>query len=107
MSVVTTRPLPPPIDKYETPMERIFNNGVIGGPGVPASLPKGDDDSVYQYIVRAMIDDAESFEDSTLAPDREENLKYFYGELPEEDDGSSNSKAVSTDFRDTVMAIIP
>jgi len=105
MSVITTRPLPPPIDTYERPTERMFNNGVIGADVVG---PKSDiaDFSNYEFVIKAMIDDAHSFEESTLAPDRQENLQYFYGEKPEEE-GEGKSSAVSTDFRDTVMAIIP
>jgi hypothetical protein len=60
----------------------------------------------YAYIVRSLIDDSQSFEESTLSPDREENLEYFYGEIPAPE-GEGTSTAVSTDFRDTVMAILP
>ena len=105
MSVVTTRPLPPPIDNYETPTERVFNNGVIGADVVGPKTDIGEF-SNYEFVVKAMIDDAQSFEESTLAPDRQENLEYFYGERPQEE-GEGKSSAVSTDFRDTVMAIIP
>jgi len=46
------------------------------------------------------------YEESILMPDREENLEYFYGETPAPE-GEGTSTAISTDFRDTVMAIIP
>lgn len=107
VTVVTNPPLPPVEDKYEGggQLERVFNNGVIGNT-TGGSIVDGDEPSVYGYVVRAMIDDATSFEESTLSPDRDENLRYFYGEEPEEE-GEGKSKAVSTDFRDTVMAIIP
>jgi hypothetical protein len=104
-TTVSPNPLPPVQDPYKNrPTERIFDNGVIGGAGGP----KGDlnEFTVYEFTVRALIDDAESFEESTLSPDREENLQYFYGEIPEPE-GEGTSTAVSTDFRDTVMAIIP
>ena len=85
--------------------DRIFDNGVIGAYGAP---PKEsiNEYNVYEYTVRAMIDDAHDFEENTLAPAREENLRYFYAEEPEKD-GEGTSSAVSTDFRDTIMAIIP
>ena len=75
MNVVTPNPLPPPT-------ERMFENSGVGGIGKNPGTDTTDP-SVYEYIVRALIDDAKSFEDSTLAPDREENLEYFYGEKPE------------------------
>jgi hypothetical protein len=104
-NVVTPRPLPPPVDNY-APTERLFtNNSAIGG-DAEAPVAGDNDDSMYSYMVRAMIDDAMSFEESTLAPARDENLRYFYAEEPEPE-GEGTSTAVSTDFRDTVMAIIP
>jgi hypothetical protein len=96
------------------PNERLFDNGVIGqlgmiepGQGVPA-MGGGDDpdETVYAATVRAMIDDAKDFEDSVLGPARDDNLHYFYGEYPAQE-GTGKSSAVSTDFRDTVMAILP
>ena len=104
MAMVMNAPLPPPVDKYG-PTERIFDNGVVGilGPRGPTA---DEDPNSYEYLVRSLIDDAKTFEDSTLAPDREENLEYFYGEIPEPE-GEGKSTAISTDFRDTVMAILP
>lgn len=91
----------------QVPMERIFDNGVVGGANYSPSMKDGaSQDDVYAYTVRALIDDAKSFEESHLAPAREENLEYFYGEQPEPE-GEGKSTAVSTDFRDTVMAILP
>ena len=102
---VMNRPLPIPQDPYEElPTERIFTNSGVGGSGGPKESI--GDYTVYEFTVRALIDDAGSFEESTLAPDREENLEYFYGEIPAPE-GEGTSTAVSTDFRDTVMAIIP
>src|SRR5580765_1928574 len=109
MTVVTNRPLPPPMDRYRDEaipidgMERVFGNSGVGSDVVGPKSNLGDY-SAYDYVVKAMIDDAISFEEGTLAPVREENLQYFYGEKPEEE-GEGKSKAVSTDFRDTVMAI--
>ena len=94
----------------EVPIDRVFDNGVVGGQLGVQTEPSGlgtdvPDDTVYQATVRAMIDDAISFEEGTLAPAREENLNYFFAEYPGPEEGKSS--AVSTDFRDTVMAILP
>ena len=65
-----------------------------------------EEDTVYTAAVRDLIDDSVNFEESVLGPNRDENLRYFYGETPEPE-GEGKSTAVSTDFRDTVMAILP
>src|SRR4029453_1257227 len=86
-------------------VERIFGNSpvgaTVGGPNRTdiADLP-------YDALVRDLIDDAAMFEESTLMPERDENLQYFYGQVPTPE-GEGTSTAISTDFRDTVMAIIP
>jgi hypothetical protein len=88
-------------------LERMFDNGVVGGQlGEIIDPGTEPDETVYAATVRAMIDDAKSFEESTLGPAREENLKYFYGDTPSQE-GEGKTSAVSTDFRDTVMAILP
>jgi hypothetical protein len=85
-------------------LQRLFNNGVVGE---HAEVGAAEDPlAAYEYTVREMIDDAKSYEESDLAPAREENLNFFYGETPASE-GSGKSSAVSTDFRDTVMAILP
>src|SRR4051812_16094544 len=102
MNVVTPKPL---VTDYNqsTALPRLFDNGIIGGQlGSLTEAGEGPDESVYDAAVREMIEDAISFEESILAPDRDDNLRYFYGEFPEQEDGKSS--AVSTDFRDTVMA---
>jgi len=86
-------------------IERIFDNTDIGAMSGINTGEEGDD-TVYQSTVRAMIDDAMAYEESVLGPGREENLKYFYGETPAPE-GEGKSTAVSTDFRDTVMAVLP
>jgi hypothetical protein len=87
--------------------ERIFDNGVVGGQlNVQTDYSADHDETLYDAAVRAMIDDSISFEESVLAPDREDNLRFFYGEEPTQE-GEGKSTAVSTDFRDTVMAILP
>jgi len=97
----------PPDDAH--PLERLFDNGVIGQLDAPDLETAGGgevDDTVYTATVRAVIDDAVSFEESVLAPAREENLEFFYGDTPAPE-GPGKSSLVSTDFRDTVMAILP
>ena len=99
-------PYPP---REGAPLERMFDNGVVGQLDLPTTQGTGNtegDETVYAYTVSALIDDSISFEESTLGPAREENLKYFYAEYPEQE-GEGKSSAVSTDFRDTVMAILP
>jgi hypothetical protein len=60
----------------------------------------------YQSRVRAMIEDAISFNDEWRAPNRELAQRYYDGLEPQlEDEGRST--IVSTEVRDTVMAIIP
>jgi hypothetical protein len=110
MNIVTPRPLDQFLNSEAingAPIEKIFNNGVIGEyAGLMDEFGEGNDELVYGATVRAMIDDAQSYEESVLGPGRDENLRYFYGEYPEQD-GDGKSSAVSTDFRDTVMAILP
>jgi len=94
-----------PKDVNGQPLERLFDNGVIGE-AAAMNVQEEADETVYAATVREMIEDAVSFEESVLGPAREENLRYFYGEYPEQE-GEGKSSAVSTDFRDTVMAILP
>lgn len=110
MNVVTPRPLDPfymnSTAITQPDLERVFSNSGVGGQLDAPSLQHGVDEQLYDATVRAMIDDAYSFEESVLGPDRDDNLRYFYGEFPEQE-GDGKSSAVSTDFRDTVMAILP
>jgi hypothetical protein len=105
MNVVTPRPGGDSSAPAEL-LERLFDQGDVGAVA-EADVDAGDpDNNVYASSVRALIDDAFSFEESILGPARDENLKYFYGETPEQE-GEGKSSAVSTDFRDTVMSILP
>lgn len=114
-------------------LERIFTNslgGVVGNPSqtsIPNGMPNyAEDYDTYQADVSAMIEDALDFEESSLAPAREENTRYFYGMEPtlstgttsdgtydssdtssEDPDAPSKSTIVSTDVQDTIMAIMP
>lgn len=98
---------PNPDDASPISLERLFDNGVVGGQlGAPTNAQEEPDDTVFEATVRAMIDDSISFEESVLGPARDENLHYFWGETPAPE-GEGKSSAISTDFRDTVMAILP
>src|SRR4051812_3666993 len=104
MNVVSPRPL---VDDATPVTERLFEeNGTIGEQADASADAESTDDQTYGATVRALIEDAISFEESVLAPARDENLNYFYGEYPAKE-GDGKSSAVSTDFRDTVMAILP
>ena len=106
-------------------MESIFSNLPSGKTIDPDELNELD---TYEARVRAMIADAADYNDSDLSPEREENLKMYYGLLPamsqdpdegingdydsyddkaEFHDAANRATVVSTDVRDTVMAIMP
>jgi hypothetical protein len=103
-------------------MERIFSTGNNAyGILSNVSITDGDPDEVYIYTVKALIADTVDFEASELAGNREIALDYYYGLRPallaeedepvlgdeNEDDNQSRSTVVSTDVRDTVLAIMP
>lgn len=99
-----------PLEPAE-PLERVFDNGVIGEQG-PVHEDDPNSPENYENTIRALIRDSVDFEESTLQPKRDELLRYFYGELPAveavDDEGNpTTSTVVSTDVRDTIMAIIP
>ncbi len=92
-------------------METLFKNsgvGTINGVSDP-------NETEYEYAVRMLIDDAVDFEESYLAPVREENQMYYNGLYPalsypeegEEEESPNRSTYVSTDVRDTVLTILP
>lgn len=79
----------------------------------------------YENMVKAMIDDACDYDHSELSPIREDNIKYYEGKLPsldydtivddptgdymapDDDEDANQSRAVSSDVRDTVLAVMP
>ena len=104
-------------------MERLFENlDTIGFNGDRDDYSALDD---YEAKVKALIADAVDYSLSSLSPEREENLKYYYGMAPgldvdasevgysssdessEQHEPVNKSTVVSTDVRDTVMAIMP
>lgn len=74
-----------------------------------------DQKSDYEMYIFALIEDADDYEESFLAPKREEAEEYYQGIRPylnsedTEDDPqeSGRSTVVSTTVRDTIMAIMP
>lgn len=92
-------------------METIFRNSGVGAFGSPVFM----DDNEYEARVRALIQDAVDFEESYLAPAREENQAYYNGLAPalsvsgedEEEESPNRSTFVSTDVRDTILAVMP
>jgi hypothetical protein len=64
------------------------------------------DASEIEHIVQAEIEDAISFLDLEMSPDRAKAVDYYRGK-PFGDEQEGQSKVVSTDVRDTVLAIIP
>jgi hypothetical protein len=73
------------------------------------------DRSDYRERVMALIEDADDYEESFLGPAREEAEEYYQGLRPylnsedveDETEEAGRSTVVSTDVRDTIMAIMP
>lgn len=104
-------------------MDGIFQS--VGWDRRDATLEREDEvEGNYENFVKSLIADAVDYNDSDLSPEREEAIKYYEGDLPgfetEEDvditgdpmapddfDDSNRSHAVTTDVRDTVLAIMP
>ncbi|HEY1881358.1 MAG TPA: hypothetical protein VGG68_15635 [Caulobacteraceae bacterium] len=111
-------------------IERLFT--FKDGSDTPTSYDPGDPDTYTQFI-HALITDARDYENSVLAPKRDEAQKYYYGLLPSlNPDGTpysdtliiedpnatfeqilgpggavSKSSFVSTDVRDAVLMMLP
>lgn len=110
--------------------ERIFT--FKGDGGTPNTYDPGDPDT-YKQFIHAMITDSRDYENSVLAPKRDEAQKYYYGMLPNlggvgtgysdtlivEDpnatyeeilgpsEGPSKSSFISTDVRDAILMMLP
>jgi hypothetical protein len=100
--------------------------------GTPSSYDPGDP-ATYEQFIHAMITDARDYENSVLAPKRDEAQKYYYGMLPSlnangspysdtlivEDpnatyeeilgpsETATRSSFVSTDVRDAILTMLP
>jgi hypothetical protein len=107
VNVVFNKPLNP----EPLPDDRVFENSGVGS-DYGTSETDAKDPEQYTFLVRALIEDSQTFEESVLQPERDTLLQYFYGDLPpvesvDEDGVPTTSTVVSTDVRDTVMAIMP
>lgn len=70
----------------------------------PYDKPMSDEE--FRYIVFQAIEDAGTYIDSYLAPERERAMSYYLGNaLGNEEDG--RSQVVLTEVRDTVLAMLP
>jgi hypothetical protein len=109
-------------------IERLFTFKDSGD--TPNSYDPGDPDT-YRQFIHAMITDSRDYENSVLAPKRDEAQKYYYGIEPKlwgsgysdtliiEDpnatyeeilgpsEGPSKSSFVSTDVRDAILTMLP
>lgn len=104
-------------------MERIFTNSAPQGPLANSVTADMDEVDLYEHTVRSLIEDAVDFEESNLAPVREVSQRYYYGLEPrlsgetldeitgdppiDDETDPGRSTVVSTDVRDTIMAILP
>lgn len=104
-------------------MEGIFQS--VGLDRRNAVTEVDDTEITYENYVKALIEDACDYDHSELSPIREENIKYYEGLLPsldsdtidgpvtgdymapDDEEGANQSTAVSSDVRDTVLAIMP
>jgi hypothetical protein len=71
-------------------------------------LPQNEpmDDEEFRYIVFQAITDSQTYIDSYLAPQREQAMAYFLGELfGNEEEG--RSQVIMTEVRDTILAMLP
>ena len=70
----------------------------------PYNVPMSDEE--FRYIVFQAIEDAGTYIDSYLAPERERAMSYYLGDaFGNEEDG--RSQVVLTEVRDTVLAMLP
>jgi hypothetical protein len=114
-------------------IERLFTFKDGSSPSeTPNSYDPGDPET-YKQFIHAMITDSRDYENSVLAPKRDEAQKYYYGMLPSlnpngspysdtlivEDpnatyeeilgpgEGPTKSSFVSTDVRDAILMMLP
>jgi len=69
---------------------------------MPEKITPGE----IQYAVKALVDDAVTYVDGTLSPERAEATKYYQGK-PFGNEITGRSQIVLTDVRDTVLAMLP
>lgn len=94
--------------------DRVFENLETNDDEVNAS----EDMITYESYIASLINDAVDYDESELSPIRIENTRYYNGDLPAlvgtfdadgqlSEDNINRSQAVSTDVKDTVLAILP
>jgi hypothetical protein len=70
----------------------------------PDTRPMSDEE--FRYIVYQAVEDSQTYIDSYIAPEREQAMSYYLGNLfGNEEDG--RSQVVMTEVRDTVLAMLP
>ena len=70
----------------------------------PYNVPMTEEE--FRYVVFQAIEDAGTYIDSYLAPERERAMSYYLGDaFGNEEDG--RSQVVLTEVRDTVLAMLP
>lgn len=75
-----------------------------------AEQPEAMTDDELRSILRLEVDDAVSFVDEEVSPDRARATRYFMGEEPGMPEGAAaqnRATFVSTDVRDSILAIMP
>ena len=98
--------------QFEDVRSTIFDDiEMVDGDVIDASYDRSD----YRERVMAMVEDADDYEESFLGPAREEAEEYYQGlrpylnsdDIEDETEEAGRSTVVSTDVRDTIMAILP
>jgi hypothetical protein len=72
--------------------------------GNPDYEPMGEEE--FRYIVFQSIEDAQTYIDSYLAPERERAMSYYLAE-PFGNEEEGRSQVVMTEVRDTILAMLP
>lgn len=86
--------------------EKLFQS--IGGPSTQVYNPRRGnyDTDEYAYRIRMLIEDSRMFNDEQSAPKREKAMRYYDAIEPYLDE-QGRSTIVSTDTRDTILAMMP
>jgi hypothetical protein len=96
-------------------MDTVFN-GIGAELAAPEPSDYENDLETYHYRLKAMIEDARDYNETYLAPDREEATAYYKGMEPAltpvkdgdgQDKPEGRSTIIMTEVRDTVMAMMP
>ena len=90
--------------KSEVDNAMVLDDGIE----ISAEMPEGEEmtEEQLQSIVAGEIDDAQSYIDDVISPERAEAGQYYKGE-PFGNEEEGRSQVVSMDVRDTVQAMMP